>query len=546
MWNKKIFLSLIFICWLVGFVYADNKVFQDCQEYIKAGDFSSCQDMITSSDMPVYQKNYLQAYVLFSELKFWQDNKNWPEFFKNKTIYKDKIMFLLEPIHNASNEYKLKSSFLKWKLLVLLEDKDKDKAQDELTSFIDQTLDVDKEFLNVLKEIISFADTLGDKNFKRLVSKSYLESIAKIKDKNLLMSEAENFLKTNDFDNTQVLFNKIISLTDNQEEKKKMIERLIKYFSCDGFKDSCEPYYAEDWFAMYEFLFSQDLGEDLVYLRGFNLEMGLEFQKAADIYVKFIDGFSQSKLLNEVKFRLAYLYFYHLSQEDKAFDLFSELFETDDGFLRNQVLKQKELISKKDFEALDYNSRLFFEGLFSDNEALFNKMRVNAIPARLFVDIPGQIQAVLANLGTGCLVPDVLFLWSGDIAQMNITTNTSSLKSAFKDEGFKIINLVALISGKTEALDSSLINVYRVNVTVDGKTFKPSTSVLFDISIYPYLPKGFVKLSWQITGPKEVSSEDNSFSFSFDQEGNYKGSLEVSFLDRLVLSKEFSFNISSN
>ncbi len=524
---------------------AKDNILKQYREFEQKGDFDGFLKTLNKiPDLPLFKKNYFSALSLYGKLNLWQERKNWPKFFGHRSEYKRKIEKLLSGSGLWPLPYSLKAKFLQWELLYLLKDKDKDSARKDFLKAVKGIKTADLQTAKILKDMIAALSKIEDRSARLVLSKKYVDLLSKTNDFDFIVRQAGNFAQNGDFDSAYVLYKRALSLALNLQQKQAVLDKAVSSFGCFGFGGYCEPYYADEFLKLYSDIGIIPISRDVLYLRGYNWEQGYEYKKAAGFYEEFLSKYPQSKLKDEVVFRLGYIYMYHLLDFDKAREYFSRLEKSRYPQLRMSASSQISYVSYRDFSNLGYNQKTYLENLFAKNNTLLGKLNIKA-QTRNFAGRPVVMKVSLAGLGTGCLMPDVLYLWSGDLGDINISTNSPQIKSSFSSPGLKIVQVLGLIASKPEGMDSLLINIHKAVVTAAGKEFPAQAEVLFDIDIYPPLPESMLSFSWQIEGPEKINYRGKTFVYYFDQPGKYSGRLSVNFLQKKILEKTFSFRIVS-
>ena len=488
----------------------------------------------------VSEEKIKNAEELFSQLKKWQEEKDWEKFFQNKDSYKEKILEYLKDIEYPPH-LKLKAKYLVFELSSFLNETSTRQMLKSFTEEIQSLNQADEETLLFLRYVISDLNLRQEAQLKRKVSTQYIKLLKSSSSPDLLKREAEVFHLSRDIDNFAAISSAYFDLIEDKDVLKREILLYIEKASCDGFKDACEPYFTEGLFSRLTDEFNDELDEDTQYLRGYNLESAFEFQNAADIYNSFLERFPQSKLAEEVIFRLGYIYMYKLRDFSKSGEYFLKLKERGYGVSKQLMILNKEF----DKERVSYNEKVFLEALLRETQLPRNTaLQIESKPSRVFTDDTLSVRSISFSPDTGCIVPEGLFLWSGDLGGVKITTNTPDFSTSFNEEGLKIIQLVEQIPKGVLGFDSSLINVYSINVESEGSMFK-DTDVIFKATIKPSLPEKFLSYSWKVTREEDLvcQSDKDEFSYRFFNPGDYIAVFSLSFSGNQIYTYTFSFTI---
>jgi hypothetical protein len=339
-------------------------------------------------------------------------------------------------------------------------------------------------------------------------------------------------------DNFVALSKAYLSLIDDENMRKRYILRLVEKAVCDGFQDTCAPYFAEELFDSLERDFQVSLGEGLLYLRGYNLERAFEYEKAIIAYNRLLSDFAASDLFDEVVLRIGLMYMYNLKDFDSARMYFRKLKEGTFG-----VEKYLDILNDQyDLETLGYNQRVFLDVLLNPDAVNAGVLQLESSVWRTFVGNKLSIESTSFVPNTGCLEPEGLFLWSGDLGDVKITTSTPSFSTSFKEEGFKVFHLVEKLTEGAVGADSAVIAVYAVDLSSIEDNGKRKD---FEAVIRPPLPESLTTFSWKISKDAKPVIEESGDSFFqvFRDPGIYDAELSLFFLGRKVHTQSSSFII---
>lgn len=488
-------------------------------------------------------KDIQQAESLFLELKNWQDNKEWEQFFAHKESHWQEIENILKNIDNPPY-LKLRATYLLYQVKDFLGHKDRNTVLGNFLEEVKNISEASPQVLSVLKSSIADLELKSKKNEKRKLSSLYVKLLQKSASIDLLKEEAESFYKNKDMDNFTKLSNAYLDLLEDGPRRRQEIVRLFKKSCCGGFKETCQPYFAEELLEKLdqepesEKVYDNLGKEDIMYLQGFNLESAYEYTQATQVYEQFLKEFADSKFSSEVAFRLGYIYMYKLKDFDKA-----KLYFLKAG---KPTLVEKHLkILNKDFNLneLSYNEKLFFDSLFGQIQVSPSaQLQIDTLPSRSLVNEKTTIKSISFSPDTGCLVPQGLFLWSGDLGAVKITTNTPEFSTSFSQEGPKIIHLVEQIPGGVLGFDSTLIMNHRVEINLDQQK---GSKFSFDADIVPGLPLSFLTFLWRIDKDSEVivKSDKKNFLHQFKEPGKYSMDFSLFFLGNEVYNRRLLFTV---
>jgi len=475
-----------------------------------------------------FRENIKKAEELFLQLKKWQEDKDWENFFSFKEKYFKEIVELLSPIDKPLL-LKLQAHYLLLRLKYLLDLKDVKQEEELFLKELEGVKTGDPELISFLKKVLSEIPP-ENRQFKRKVTSLYIEFLQKSKSSQVLREELESFYNQKDIETFSKLAKSYLNLIRGEKEFKEEAKNFIERSICDGFKEYCQPYFAEELFK--EFSDLDDISSDWLYLRAYNLEKASEYEKAVSAYKNFLDKFPESPLLDEVIWRLGFIYLYKLSDFSQAEEYFLKL--KDRGFKVDRYLNVMK--DRVNLEKLSYNEEMFLRALKEKDLFLKGRLQIDSCPARAFLGQRVNLKSLSLSPDTGCLQPQGLFLWSGDLGGVKIVTNTPSFQTSFKKEGFKIINLVEVVTGDTfSGLDSCFFNIYRLEVIkkkVKGK------SIGLEVKVFPPLPESLLEVFWRAEKEGKVVWEKEGKTFSGELSPDYLLRVYLSFLGKVIYSEE--------
>jgi hypothetical protein len=195
-----------------------------------------------------------------------------------------------------------------------------------------------------------------------------------------------------------------------------------------------------------------------------------------------------------------------------------------------------------DSEALDYNQQAFLNVFLDPDAASGGVLQLESSAWRAFLGNKLSIESTSFLPDTGCLAPEGLFLWSGDLGDVRITTNTPSFSTSFKEEGFKVFHSVEKLKEGAVGADSAMIAVYKIDLSsLEAEGNKKH----FKAVVQPPLPETLTTFSWKISKDAEPVAEQgrNSFFQAFNDPGTYDVELSLFFLGRKIQAQQASFTI---
>ncbi|MBN2119881.1 MAG: tetratricopeptide repeat protein [Candidatus Omnitrophica bacterium] len=477
------------------------------------------------------EKNIERAEELFSKLKKWQDEKDWENFFTFRDSYEEEVERLAAQIKEPQH-LRLKAEYLLFRLKEFLGKKSKKDIFESFLSQVSAIKSATPKTLSFLKTAISELSAEPKRDIKRKLSSLYIKILKSSGSEYFLKSEAESFYLNEDLDNFVVLSKACLSLIEDKNQLKRNILNLIGRTSCDGFNQQCAPYFAEELFDKLDKDFDFSLNEDLLYIRGYNLERAFEYERALKIYEEFLKAYPGSLLFDEVALRSGFIYMYKLKDFDKAKIYFNKVAKRN-----THAAEQLEIINKDQaLSEFDYSQRAFWDFLSQEETCADGVLQVEARPFKAFIGEKIEIKSTSFLPETGCLAPEGLFLWSGDLGEVKITTNVPAFFTSFKKEGFKVLSLAERIPKGILGADAALINIYGLDISFKDDKDK---NITFEAVIEPSLPEALLGFSWRIEKDNMMIAEvqERQFSRSFERSGDYALDLSIFFLGREIYTQ---------
>lgn len=262
--------------------------------------------------------------------------------------------------------------------------------------------------------------------------------------------------------------------------------------------------------------------EGLRYSRAYNLERLKDYSGAVREYEKLANDFPAGERLNEAEFRLGVLYVYLLSQKEKGLNHWQRIIERNSNpkdaaaengqghpALRNsselafmaESLYHRALISQYDgnltLASADYSGILELTNNNPDFKELIDRVslrqkeiqesRLIEHNLKTFLDISlrsdriSESQALTLDLSaspfkagineqvkfslnqpqamTGCLVPLLTYLWSGDLGDIYPITSTPEFSTGYRTKGVKVVNAAVLAGTEPAGIALEMVDI---------------------------------------------------------------------------------------
>ena len=446
--------------------------------------------------------NYYIAQGRYRQLKYLEEAQSWDEYFTKGNDYRDEIV---DGCQKAIGCAGTKSPLAVYARLVLWQfHKDQqDVFAENATADLIQSVYVYAKEVKDPDPIKKVADTLlayQEKSRSRELYRLYMDKfVSAASSDEQLLTTAGGFLKDGNLDLAEAVYDiyadKISK--DSGLPKDKLIASLIELAKQFAYKDQGQkdPAYAEKIFQKIEEIGGKAaFDQELIYLRGFNLEKMKEYIKARDVYLDLMQFYPGNSHADEINFKLGIIYAYVLRDIQKAQSYFEGLAQgqTANPAVLSSLYQlglinqwQNDLAKAKDYynriferagnefpqitalagvrlqeidqnKPIEDNLKNFLGSSFKNDYPLFNPTRVE-LKSSAYRPSYGQevgISSAVYAEAAGCLQPQLTYLWSGDLGDASPKSDEANFSTKYTQPGSKIINL--LVVSSTGIVDRSL------------------------------------------------------------------------------------------
>ena len=433
--------------------------------------------------------NYYVGFTRYHQLKYLEEAQNWDEYFSLGNAYRDEItqslqksISSLEPLDTLS----VYSRLILWKFHRDQQDALTESAlSDLMNSILDFAL-VAKNLMPIKEVAVEFS-SYGEKAKARELYRIYADKIVTSQiEEGELSKIASDLYKEGNLDLSENIYDVYIERIQKAYPKEKLLPALIALARDFSYKDQGpkDPLYAEKIFKKIEEIGTKDVfGEELIYLRAFNLEKIKEYLPAKEVYADLVARFPKSAYADEANFKIGIIhtyvsrdiksgrsYFQELAkkefvspqvisslyqlgllsqwEEDSvvAKDYYDKLIERAKGDFQETVILAKARLKEID-EAMpiEYNLKTFLDVSLKEEYAMFDmaKLDLRASPYRVNKNEGVKITATAYTAESGCMQIELEYLWSGDLGGAKPASTESSFSTQYPHSGTKVLNLVA-------------------------------------------------------------------------------------------------------
>ena len=464
------------------------------EEYFKENKYSQLVDLLKSlcpEGEAVPLLSYNIALSRFEQLKYLEESKSWDEYFAKGNDYRDEIV--KESAKATVSLPKYSPEFLSTQLLLYKfhkgqQDAFAEGALSDLMASADEYSESGND-LALLKEVADTLLSYDEKSKSKEVYKLYARALIKsdIKDEGL-RELASQFYQEGNLELSQNIYNAYMGRINNSASKEDILRELKFIAEAFSYKDSgfYDLNYAENIFQKIEDLGGIDaFNEDLIYMRGFNLEKNKSFEKAKNIYSLLLKKYPKSRYAEELIFKSGIISTYVLRDSKEGLEYFKSLADKKEttpyslgSLYQLGLIKQWEgdlsaaknyyskLIdkSKADKEAdvvlasqkrlkeienkgpIEHNLKSFMDAALKKE---FSGLDMSKIDLKSDIYNPKPKDDISMNAhvylaASGCFNIEVQYLWSGDLGGMSPGVKDSGFKASYNNRGVKIIGLVLI------------------------------------------------------------------------------------------------------
>ncbi|MDD2680159.1 MAG: tetratricopeptide repeat protein [Candidatus Omnitrophica bacterium] len=431
---------------------------------------------------------YYIALSRYSELKYLEESQSWDEYFAKGNDYRQELLDYSQKASQGlltQDPLALYNKLLAYQFHKDQEDTFAGDALADLMRSVSAYAQSDAD-IGAIKEVADKLSGYAEKSKANAAYKIYAGKLAasQIQDYRL-KSIAADFYKGGNLElaeNIYDIYIKRISPALPAEEMAQELEAIARDFV---YKDNA-PYdtdYAEKIFKKIEEIGGKEVfDEELMYLRGFNLEKAKAYAQAKDIYIDLINRFPRSTHKDELIYKTGLIYTYILRDSKTGRNYFRQLNEklsllpydlaslyqlgllkqwegslseakayydrllqkvgdTDPDRLALARERVKEITQG---EPLAYNIKI---GLDTALKSEYARLDMSKLSLKSSYYQPQKNQELDLSCATslgpaGCLQVELRYLWSGDLGGANPPVTQSAFKTAYKAAGTELIVLV--------------------------------------------------------------------------------------------------------
>lgn len=441
-----------------------------------------------AKDAKELDEDYRAALSRYQRLKYLEDTKSWDEYFAKGNDYRDEIVDKAGKVSLAAAENDPLRVYSRLLLYSFHKGQQDNFTEEALNNLMSSALDYAKlnKDMAPIKETADELFFYEEKANARELYKIYAKELVNsdIKDE-ALREAADGFYKNGNLELAENIYDSYIEKISKKMPKDKFILELKNIALAFAYKDSGskDMAYAESIFKRIENEGGiEAFDEELIYLRGFNLEKNKEYRQAKDVYLLLLEKYPESKYADELNYKTGIIFTYIIKDLKTGREYFGKLADkesiipyslaslyqlgllkqwegdlaTAKGYYKKLIEKsegnitdtlmmaQERLKESEESAALEYNLKTFMDASLKDSSVDFEMSKVdlrsNIYNPKLGEEVNIKSSAYLS--ASGCFNVELQYLWSGNLGDAKPETKQPEFKALYKNPGTKMIGLV--------------------------------------------------------------------------------------------------------
>ncbi len=445
---------------------------------------------IYAKDNKELEENYRAALGRYQHLKHLEETNSWDEYFAKGNDYRNEIVDKAEKVSSAAAPDDPLRIYSRLLLYSFHKDQQDTFTEEALSNLMNSVLDYAKLNKDVLPiketadKLLSYDEKVKAKELYKIYAKGLVNS--DIKDE-ALKKIAEDLYKNGNLELAENIYDSYIERISKEMPKDKLILELKNIASTFAYKDVGfkDMAYAESTFKRIENEGGVEVfDEELIYMRGFNLEKNKEYRQAKDAYLLLLQKYPNSKYTSELTYKTGIIftyifrdlktgreYFDKLADEKSTIpyslaslyqlgllkqwegDLapakgyYKKLIEKSEGKITDTLeMAQERLKESEEGLSMEYNLKTFMDVSLKEKSAELDMSKVD-LRSSIYNPKLGEETNVKSSayLSTnGCFNVELQYLWSGNLGDIKPNTQQSEFKTPYKNQGTKMIGLVLI------------------------------------------------------------------------------------------------------
>lgn len=465
--------------------------------YFSAGQYNQFADFLGKLTKDKVQDcslaaGYYLALCRYHQLRHLEEAQAWQEYFDKGADYREELFRQTRDIAlNCPNSpFAIRAQTINWLEHKARNDGEREDSLNKVISLINGYVkQAQVDDIEVIKEAADILSREKETAFSKAAYNLYVNRmIAKEVSVDKLRHSAQEAYNQGNLELSEAIYERYLQLVAKFFSKDKFAAELTvlaNEFSSGGPGKNSDPQYAERIFsALEESSGAEYFSQELQYSRAYNLERMKEYSRCAKEYEALVSRFASGASADKAAFKLGLIYAYILGQKEKGIVSWQKVIEHNNSLnyvleslyhkslilqyegkvdeavsgyekiiqlagenaaFRNiaarAALRQKEITGAKDME---YNLKIFLDSVLK--EGLLNQSPLDLLvsPAKAGLGEDVKFSSRQPVLQTGCIAPELTYLWSGDLGEVDLAPVEPEFVSRYRYPGVKVVNLVVL------------------------------------------------------------------------------------------------------
>ena len=385
-----------------------------------------------------------------------------------------------------------------------------------------------------------------------------------------LAEMAQEYLRRGQIDTACVVYEQYIELAllyYSKDEIYLCLREIAEKFRHHGFWPAKRADFAEKVYAIIERELNLDVFTELdLFARGYNLDVLLNYRKAAYVFQEFLDRFPKSRFIPEVYTRLGIINLYIFADIEAAVKFYEKVKEDyEDSIYAPFCVYELGLIWQWKNE--DLRARSFY-GLLLENEGEFGKrararmeeinkglgmleelyrpfklrfqdtkapstfnLTLDVEQHRSFFNRDVVCRARAQDYSLGTIQPEFEYEWFRDLGTVNRedVENVPEFTTTYEDANAKIVCFSASFAENIGVIFRAPWT-HKIDIISPHSNayLKVKETIAFSAKVEPCTnEENYFLWEWQIDGPEAFTVEGKKFSYSFAKNGHYTVTVKI-------------------
>ncbi len=453
--------------------------------------------------------DYYIALSRYQQLKYLEEKQGWDEYFEKGNDYRNELNERALRVSAATLKSDPLNIYAKLILWQFHRDQEDVFTEQAFTDLFSSALEYAKgaKDLKPIKDVADKLAAYAEKGKAKELYRAYVEKLAaSLNNASELKNAALAFYKEVNLELAEAVYDIYVEKIIQTLPKEEVIPILMNIATSFAAREEGpqDALYAEKVFKKIEELGGEDkFTQEQIYLRAFNLEKARDYRSAKDKYLYLLKRFPLTVNADEAMYKVGIIYTYvmsdiaggstyftQLSQKEKitpqvisaiyqlgllkqwANDLPSAkeyykqlLVKAGDNFPETTALVRQRLKEIEETGPIEHNLKTFLDASLKENNPPLDstKISLKTYPYRIYrvrKSDSANISSETEGLETGCLKPDIQYLWSGHLGTAKPSTDQPAFDTTYPQQGTKEINLVIVSSSGIVDRNIDMADVY--------------------------------------------------------------------------------------